>query len=347
MVVDANMYWLPEELFTDESFTERFLAEIPTSYHFRGYVTPVEEDTENRKQIVIEKPRGYPNLNYIQGQYGLDLQLADMDAAGVDKAVLKLSCCQEWMSLDMCRRFNDGMAEHVRHSGGRMTALAVLPPRGNRAVFQELDRCINDLGMKGLQMSAHYGELYLDAPEFAPFFETVNEYGLTVYVHHTPVPVQYDNLYEYTNVRRSYGRFVDQGTAVSRELFSGFFDRYPNIKMVHSMLGGGFFALKQIMAPHAPKSAEQVSRFQTAGDYDMYLEKNLFFEMSHAQPWGREALECAVAVLGADHILFGSSYPVRREWLTEGAGFVHSLNITDEAKELILHKNAEKIYHIE
>jgi predicted TIM-barrel fold metal-dependent hydrolase len=343
MVIDANMYWLPEELFEDHTLMQAFLAEIPAHYHTKGYVASVGEQ---KKQVVIEKPEGYPNLNYVQGQYRLEDQLADMDCCGVDHSVLKLSCCQEWMSLELCKKFNTGMAEHVKCSNGRMTALAVLPPRGDAAVFAELDRCVNELGMKGVQLVAHYGQLYLDDPAFATFFEKLNEYHMTVYIHHTPVPVEYQSLYSYTNVRRSYGRFVDQGTAVCRELFSGFFDQYPNLKLVHSMLGGGFFAMKQILTPHAPKNADEAARFETAGGYSEYLKNNVFFEMSHAQPWGKEALECAIRVLGADHILFGSSYPVRKEWLTEGVDFVRQLNISEKEKTLILGGNAQRLYHI-
>ena len=76
------------------------------------------------------------------------------------------------------------------------------------------------------------------------------------------------------------------------------------------------------------------------------MEENLFFEMSHAQPWGKEQLECAVKVLGADHIIYGSSYPVRSEWLTDGPDFVKQLDISSEAKELILEGNAKRLYHI-
>lgn len=68
--------------------------------------------------------------------------------------------------------------------------------------------------------------------------------------------------------------------------------------------------------------------------------------MSHAQPWGKEQLECAVRVLGADHILYGSSYPVRKEWLTEGPDFVRSLNISKEERALILAEDAKRLYHV-
>ena len=87
MIIDANMYWLPESLFADE-----FLAAIPTESQIYGYE---KQGTPGQpRQMVIEKPKGYPNLNYAQGDYLLEKQLADMDEAGVDKAVLKLPGCQ-------------------------------------------------------------------------------------------------------------------------------------------------------------------------------------------------------------------------------------------------------------
>ena len=72
----------------------------------------------------------------------LEKQLADMDEAGVDHAVLKLSCQQEWMGLDMCRYMNDHAANHAALSGGRMTALGVVPPIAGKEVFREIDRCL-------------------------------------------------------------------------------------------------------------------------------------------------------------------------------------------------------------
>ncbi len=345
MIIDANLYWFPEEMFSDEALCERFLSEVPRAYGMKAWLK--QNPDSGKKQFVIEKPVGSENLNYIEGDYILEKQLADMDEAGVDHAVLKLSCQQEWMGLDMCRYMNDRVAEHAARSGGRMTALGVVPPVADSAVFREIDRCLDELHMHGFQMSAHYGNLYLDDEAFAPLFRYLNECKVTIYVHHSPVPVQYDSLTAYTNLRRSYGRCVDQCTAIGREIFSGFFEKYPNLKLVHSMLGGGFFAFTSLWFPKKPKTADAANRFQDTGDeIRKYLTENLFFEMSHAAPWGKEALECAVRNLGAEHVIFGSSYPVRRQWLTEGADFVRSLAISEEGKALVLGGNAQRLYHI-
>ena len=68
-VIDANLYWFPEELFTNEELAERFLAEIPVEYGVKGSLKQNPET--GVKQYVIEKPRGSENLNYVQGDYVL------------------------------------------------------------------------------------------------------------------------------------------------------------------------------------------------------------------------------------------------------------------------------------
>ena len=106
-----------------------------------------------------------------------------MDEAGVDKAVMKLPGCQEWMDLDLCRKFNDLASSFSERSGGRMVPLAVVPPYGDQESLDELDRCINELHMHGVQVSAHYGTKYLDDPMFRTFFKHVNDLDIPVYVH--------------------------------------------------------------------------------------------------------------------------------------------------------------------
>lgn len=345
MIIDANMYWFPEEIFLNNKLLDQFLSEIPAEYGWHGYITEI--GGEGKKQIVIEKPKGYPSVNYVQGDYVMEKQLADMDQANVEKAVLKLPCCHEWMSLDMCKVFNDKIYEHCKNSEGRLIPLATVPPYGKTGSLQELERCRNELGMKAVQLSAHYGNMYLDDKQFSNFFEKLNELEMTAYVHHTPVPVEYDSFVEYDNLRRSYGRCVDQGLAIGRELFSGFFTRYPKVKLVHSMLGGGFFAFANMMFPHKSKNKEAVNRFKTENSNIVeQFRNNIFFEMSHAQPWGKAQLECAISVLGADHIIFGTSYPVRKEWLLEGPQFIKSLSASATDKSMILSENAVRLYHI-
>lgn len=342
MIIDSNLYWFDESIFASKQKLENFLSSVPKHYDTNAYYKELED---GRTQIVIERPKGFENLNYLQGEYQLSNILADMDQAGIDQAILKIPGCHEWLTLEQCKAFNDGMYEYMKQSEGRLVPLAVVPPMGTQEVFDELKRCFEELKFPGVQLVTHYGKYYLDDEQFAAFFEELNRYQATVYIHHTPVPTQYEALFEYTNIRRSYGRCADQLTAVCRELYSGFFEKYPDLTFVHSMLGGGFFTLKNMLMPHKKSSEDTVQRFaDDQTNVEAHLAKNIYFEMSHAQPWGKDSLEHAIKMMGADHIIFGSSYPVRREWLTEGAAFIQSLAIEEKDKSLILGKNAQRLY---
>lgn len=339
-VIDTNVYWLPEELFTDESLRNEFIRAVPQEYDCKAIAYELED---GRKAIRIEKPVGCENLNYFQGDYKLENQLQKLDEAGVSKAVMKLPGAAEWLTLSLAKKFNDMQYDFAKASHGRMIPLACVPLSDDAEVLAELDRCINELHFHGVQVSAHYGNFYLDDARFRGFFRHVNDLKIPVYVHHTPVPVDCGSLLAYNNLRRSFGRCQDQITAIGRELFSGMFAELPNVKMIHSMLGGGYFTYKEMLMPRDSGGG----RFDTNTDaIRKYLKDNIYFEMSHAQPWGKTNLEAAVKILGADHILYGSSYPVKEVWLTGGPTFVESLDVTEEEKEQMLHTNAEEIYDI-
>ena len=342
-IVDANMHWLPESLFSDRALLEAFVGSVPREYGIHAKLAPVPG--KDLRQIIIERPKGYEVLNYAENQYSAKDQVADMQRAKIDKAILRLPCWQEWLDLETCRRINDRLSEHAKRYPGRFYPLAVAPPWGARDSLKEVERCIKDLGFCGVQMASHYGQLYLDDPVFKPHFKLLDQLGVPVVVHHTPLPV---SILTYTNQRRQYGRCVDQGTAVGRELFSGMFEEFPNLKLVHSMLGGGFFAYANMLVPEKlPAFRDEVDRFEAQTEKIRgYLARNMFFDVSGAPQWGKAQLECAVKVLGADHILYGGSYPIRRDWFLQGVDYVRALAIEERDKALILGGNAERLFRL-
>ena len=128
------------------------------------------------------------------------------------------------------------------------------------------------------------------------------------------------------------------------------FDEFPDLKFIHTMFGGNFFALQEILAPHvSTKKKEAMNRLTaniTREDYDRYLKNNIYFDMTHPMSWGKDQLECAVKVCGADHLLLGSSFPVFYEWMARSVESVNALDISDEDKALIMGGNAEKIFNL-
>jgi len=298
------------------------------------------------RQIIIEQPAGYEVLNYAENQYSAAGQIADMNEANIEKAILRMPCWQEWLDLEACKKVNDSLAQHMKRFPGRFHALAVAPPWGSQGALKEVEHCIKDLGFSGVQMAAHYGQLYLDEEEFKPHFKLLNSLGVPVVVHHTPLPVDYGSIIKYLNLRRQFGRCIAQGTAVGRELFGNLFEEFPHLKLIHSMLGGGFFAFADMLVPPST-GKDAVDRFEDqSARIRRYLKENVYFDLSGAPQWGKAQLECAVKVFGADHILYGGSYPIRRDWFQQGIGYVRSLVIPDADKALILGGNATRLFKL-
>jgi predicted TIM-barrel fold metal-dependent hydrolase len=237
----------------------------------------------------------------------------------------------------------------VQRSGGRLFATACVPPWGGKENIYELERCVGDLGAVGVQLACHYGQLYLDDPVFEPYLKVIEKLDIPVVVHHTPLPVEWRSIIDYTNFRREFGRIQDQATAVGRELFSGMFDRMPGLRFIHTMMGGNWFANTALLTPHAPAKKEAMQRLDSSGGEKItsYLENNIFFDMTHPHSWGKHQVESALKINGADHYLFGSSFPVFYSWMGQGVEFVNNeLDITDAERELVMSGNAKRLFNL-
>lgn len=90
MIIDSNLYWFDERIFDSNKQLDNFLSSVPTHYDTNAYYKKIQD---GRTQIIVERPKGYENLNYLQGEYELETILADMDQAGIDRAVLKIPGC--------------------------------------------------------------------------------------------------------------------------------------------------------------------------------------------------------------------------------------------------------------
>jgi predicted TIM-barrel fold metal-dependent hydrolase len=345
MIIDINMHHLPKDLFHNDKILQGFLGSVPRQWGEIAYVSTLES---GKQQLVLEKPRGYQNLNYVDGDYSLEAKLQAMDEAGVDIALLRVPVWQEWLHLDTCKLVNDEAADMCRRSNGRLFANAVLPPWGGKENLYELERCVKELGMVGVQLACHYGQLYLDDEAFKPYLKVLNDMNIPVVVHHTPLPVYWQAIVDWTNLRRELGRIMDQATAVGRELFSGMFEEFPNLKFIHTMMGGNWFAQQRLLIPKLGAKKEAMHRLDMSQGERIttYLKNNIFFDMTHPASWGKEQMECAIKVSGADHVLFGTSFPVFYNWMSEGVEFMKTLDITEEERALITSKNAIRLFNL-
>ena len=234
-----------------------------------------------------------------------DELIASMDKAGVDiSVVLNIG----WTTHELCVETNDYILESIARYPKRLIGFCSVQPQSYEAALDEIERCAKG-GVKGVgEIRPDMQLLDLSDEEvMAPFINAVRKHKL-MFLSHASEPV---------------GHIYPGKGAVTPELLYPFICRYPDLTIILAHWGGGlpFYALM----PEVKKAI-----------------KNVFFDTA-ASPllYSPQIYEQAVSLVGAERILFGSDYPL----LEQGRALkeITSLNLSEEAKNLILAGNAQRL----
>jgi predicted TIM-barrel fold metal-dependent hydrolase len=287
---------------------------------------------------------GLPATTMHRRLYDLELQLKDMDEAGVDISVL--SCLLGWSApLEECRMINDDLAAVQEKFPRRFVGLAQAPLLEGRAALAELRRAISDLGLRGVTITSQVNGLSLDAPNLFGFYELACQLDVPVFVHPALVPTGYEHLKDY-DLPRVLGREVDLTVATTRLIAGGVFDRYPGLKIVMAHFGGGIAALKERLVG---KGYRFGTLKRPCGDYyDL-----VYFDMAGFEG-GTVALSCALQGIRPERLVFASDYPQDftgvntdtgkgMKELRDYIGVVRNLPLDEKQKEAMLGGTAARL----
>jgi aminocarboxymuconate-semialdehyde decarboxylase len=276
--------------------------------------------------------------------YNLDLQLKEMDEAGVDVSVL--SCLLGWdATLEECRLINEDLAQVQRKFPDRFVGLAQLPVLEGGEVLKELDRAIRDLGLHGVTITSQIKGVPLDSPKLYDFYEKVCELDIPIFVHPALVPIGYESLKDY-DLPRILGREVDLSVATTRIIAGRVLDRFPTLNFVIAHFGGGIAAIKERLIGKGYRFGTLKRPFE---DYfDM-----LYFDLAGFEG-GLIALRCALLGIRPERLVFASDYPQDFTGVNTDTGkgmrelrdyiaAVRSLDLKSETKEAILGGTAARL----
>ena len=249
--------------------------------------------------------------------------LAEMDRWQVSMQVLSLPHVYEYYDpenradgVELCRCVNDEYGEICARRSERFRFFAAAPLPDVEGACAELDRAKTLPGFSGISLSTNIHERTLDDAEFAPFFDHVNASGLVIFLH----PLQRTFPKEWYGYRLEHliGLPVDTTFALSRFALGGFFDRYPNIKIIAAHVGGTlpFLAPRIERAFREGKSQHKPSH---------YFSKLL---LRHLGPTHEAILACVAEMFGslrrlflAPTILLGSAKKANSTWNMRSASF--------------------------
>lgn len=251
---------------------------------------------------------GAPFMTLMPGMFDYELRVRAMDEARVDIAIVTLTSPNVFwgsprQSLEAARSMNDDMAAQQRKFPDRIRFMCSLPWQHAKLAVAELKRACDELGAVGVMQLANVDGVSLTDRRFAPVWKEIDRRGLPVLIHPTAPPgTRQLDVMKY-NLIASVGFMFDTSLAVSRMIFDGFLDRYPNLKIIAAHGGGALPYIAgrlDICFDNMPACREKISERPSG-----YL-KRIYYDSVVFQ---QESLELALKVGGEDKLLYGSDYP--------------------------------------
>jgi predicted TIM-barrel fold metal-dependent hydrolase len=260
-------------------------------------------------------------------------------------------------SPELARVGNDGLAELVRKYPDRFVAFAATLPMNNPdAAVVEAERAIRDLGAKGIEVFTNVRGKPLDLPEYLPLWQLMSRYDLPIWIHPSRSPNQTDYASEPVSryeIWFTFGYPYETSAAMARLVFSGVFDKLPNLKFITHHMGGIVpFQEGRIVSGWA-----QMGSRTSDEDYSNLLSglkrpHHEYFKMFYADTalfGGRAGTACGIDYFGADHVVFASDSPFDPQpgqFITDTISVLDSLNLPEADRAKIYHKNAERMLRL-
>jgi predicted TIM-barrel fold metal-dependent hydrolase len=241
-----------------------------------------------------------------------DRRLADMDDQGVDVAVLSLASpgVQNLAAADavtVAREANDALAEIVAAHPKRFQAFAAIPTPEPGAAAAELERAVTRLGFRGAMLYGRTGTTLADAPEFDDLYATAERLRVPLHFHpQTPVQPVLDAYYSGLGgvgmglATAGLGWYYDLGIQYLRMIFSGVFDRHPDLQVI----AGHWGEVVLFYLDHTGIMAHNAKLERPLADY---FRTN--FWVAGSGTVSERYLRWTAEVVGTERMLYSTDYP--------------------------------------
>ena len=269
-----------------------------------------------------------------------------MDQDGIDTMMLSVSSpmvdfiADKAERIALARAINGEIADTIAKYPGRFGGYATLPLPHFAESFEEMRYALDELRLHGVILETNSDGKYLGHSDFSPLFEEMSRRGTTLFLHRTKPA-----CFEAVGLNRPAPLFefpVDTARTVIDMLFSGVFERCPDIKLILPHAGGVLLSIARriallsempVMKPN-PKPAAEVIRVFERIYYDLAMS---------ADQASVDSLRILVPI---SQILFGTDYPFQsRNNIGVNVDRFRALEgLTLDEHRAIARSNAERLF---
>ncbi len=329
--IDIHHHYIPPELIDEVKRNGKALG---VEYF------PPKDAKDNPFQIRF--PNGN-RLNPDRRMTEIPNRLAAMTKGNVGIAMVEVHTACVGYELDgnrgetWSKLYNEAIMDLVKRHPDRFAGIATVPLQDPPRAARVLEHAIRDLKMSGVTIASNVVGKYFDSKEFDPFWQKAEELDVLMIMHPEWV-LGSDKIGAY-GLRTVCGNPADTTLSVGYMIYSGVFDRFPNLKLA-LLHGGGFFPYHLGRFDNGFRSGG-ASRIPAKQPPSKYL-KNLYFDNLLYRV---ETIEYLKRMVGAEHIMVGTDYPFDLgDWMA--AEKIQTMNCTASEREAMLHGNARKLLRL-
>lgn len=234
------------------------------------------------------------------------LRTMDQQAIDIQALTLHFQHQHDWAPPELASRLvrllNEKMAEEVARHPDRLIGLGAVSLQHPELAAEQVTHAVRELDLRGIMMTTTIGDEEISAPRFDPFWRRAEELGALVFIHPEGFSDPGSRFAGPGALGNTIGMPLDTTVALSHMIFSGFLDRFPNLKIVASH-GGGY--LPSYIGRSDNCHARNAGCQGIAKAPSEYL-RQLYYD---TLVYSAANLAHLIDEVGADRLVLGTDYP--------------------------------------
>jgi aminocarboxymuconate-semialdehyde decarboxylase len=322
MKIDIHTHIMPDKM---PNWAQKF-----------GYGEFIHLEQRNCKACMMKGDKLFREVE--DNCFDAEVRLQEMNEADVNIQVLSTIpvLFNYWAKpadgLETSRFLNDHIAETVVKTPQRFIGIGTVPMQDVDMAITEMERCVHELKMPGLEIGSNINGVNLSEKKFFPFYKRAAELGCALFIH--PWEMMGESQMQQYWLPWLVGMPAETSRAICSLIFGGVFQQFPTLRVAFAH-GGGSFPLTIGRIEHGYKVRPDLVAVDNPINPREYIGQFWIDSLVHDV----KAMQYIIDVMGENKICLGSDYPFPLGEHIPGK-LLEEINVAVEIKEKLLYKNA-------
>jgi aminocarboxymuconate-semialdehyde decarboxylase len=236
-------------------------------------------------------------------------------------------------ALAQSQLINDFISDICIKYPKKFIGLGTIPMQSISYSLRELERCKNELNLKGIEIGSNINDLNLNEEQFLDIFEACQDLSLSLFIH----PWQMMGMSKMKKYWLPWlvGMPAETTRAICSMIFGGIFDKFPKLRIAFAHGGGNFhYTLGRIEQGFIQRP--DLCAIDNKDNPKNYINKFYIDSLVHDS----DSLNFLLDRVGANQIALGTDYPFPLGETIPGSTIEKLKSISTKDRERLFHGTA-------